>query len=314
MQRVTRSTAAAALPAAPSSPGTPGYFTGGDPVAAIPATVPGYEWFNGVQEELAALILRSGLTLDASVLDQVRRSLDRLYGGAMSSLSANTTLTADSAGLVRVDASGGARTITLPAASAANGRPIALRIVKTDSSANAVTVQRAGTNTIEGATSIALTTQWSSAWLVSDGVSSWVHQDGLAASTTVRGTARFATTTEADAGTLDTVAVTPAALGIATRSLADTGYQRLPGGLILQWGVTSAVNVLAGTAGSTVTATFPIAFPNACRSLQATEHSTADGSFSIVKSSFTATGCTITLEEWAAAAQNASCRYLAIGH
>lgn len=307
MQRVTRSTAAAALPAAPSSPGTPGYFTGGDPVAAIPATVPGYEWFNGVQEELAALILRSGLTLDASVLDQVRRSLDRLYGGAMSSLSANTTLTADSAGLVRVDASGGARTITLPAANAANGRPIALRIVKTDSSANAVTVQRAGTNTIEGATSIALTTQWSSAWLVSDGVSSWVHQDGLAASTTVRGTARFATTTEADAGTLDTVAVTPAALGIATRSFAAAGYQRLPGGLIIQWG--SGVT----GAGGSVTVTFPLVFPNAVYSLAFASNVVS----SIAHTYQTLTTSGFFLQGWvtntAAAAVTQTATYVAIG-
>lgn len=307
MQRVTRSTAAAALPAAPSSPGTPGYFTGGDPVAAIPATVPGYEWFNGVQEELAALILRSGMTLDASVLDQVRRSLDRLYGGAMSSLSANTTLTADSAGLVRVDASGGARTITLPAANAANGRPIALRIVKTDSSANAVTVQRAGTNTIEGATSIALTTQWSSAWLVSDGVSSWVHQNGLAASTTVRGTARFATTTEADAGTLDTVAVTPAALGIATRSFAAAGYQRLPGGLIIQWG--SGVT----GAGGSVTVTFPLVFPNAVYSLAFASNVVS----SIAHTYQTLTTSGFFLQGWvtntAAAAVTQTATYVAIG-
>ena len=308
MQRVTRSTAAAALPAAPSSPGTPGYFTGGDPVAAIPATVPGYEWFNGVQEELAALILRSGLTLDASVLDQVRRSLDRLYGGAMSSLTANTTLTADSAGLVRVDASGGARTITLPAASAANGRPIALRIVKTDSSANAVTVQRAGTNTIEGATSIALTTQWSSAWLVSDGVSSWVHQDGLAASTTVRGTARFATTTEADAGTLDTVAVTPASLGIATRSLAATGYQRLPGGLILQWGTGTS------NAGGDLAITFPLAFPTALLFAGGTHIGTEGVSVLIVAGTLSATGVTLRQRNTANAGQAWPMRWFAVGY
>lgn len=46
--------------------------------------------------------------------------------------------------------------------------------------------------------------------------------------------------------------------------LTANGYQKLPGGLIIQWGeVTSS-----GTAAGNATATFPIAFPNTC--LQAT--------------------------------------------
>ena len=41
------------------------------------------------------------------------------------------------------------------------------------------------------------------------------------------------------------------------QSLATNGYQKLPGGLILQWGVTQNI-----TAGVQLTVTFPIAFPN----------------------------------------------------
>lgn len=51
-------------------------------------------------------------------------------------------------------------------------------------------------------------------------------------------------------------AVTPAGLGsLFGRSLAAAGYQRLPGGLIVQW---ASLNVANGTA-----ITFPIAFPTA---------------------------------------------------
>lgn len=179
MQRVTRSTAAALLPAAPASPGTPGYFTGGDPVGNVPATVPGYEWFNGVQEELIGVILRSGLAPDQADLAQLRKSLDRLFGGGLRTVSANTTLTPDDAGLVLVETSAGSRTITLPAASAAGGRPIRFEFVRTDVSAFVATVQRAGADLIEGQTTITIPVG-GRVVLVSDGVSAWRVLGGVA--------------------------------------------------------------------------------------------------------------------------------------
>jgi hypothetical protein len=258
MQRVNRSSAVLSLPAAPAG-GTPGYFTGGNPGLGQQATVPGYEWFNGVQEELIGMLTRAGVTPAQADVTQLRQSLDRLYGGALRSVAANITLTADDAGLVMVDASGGARTITLPAASAMNARPMLFRVVKIDTSANAVTVQRAGTDTIEGATSIVVNGQWASAVLVSNGANAWVR------------TPRFATAAEVDAGSLANVGVTPAGLGIATRSFGASGYQRLPGGLILQWGRQNwAAAQLPDFSGAwsavapilNVPVTWPIAFPN----------------------------------------------------
>lgn len=62
MQRVTRSTAVAVLPAPPAGAGSPGFFTGGDAGTGTSATVPGYEWFNGVQEELMHVIEAAGLS------------------------------------------------------------------------------------------------------------------------------------------------------------------------------------------------------------------------------------------------------------
>lgn len=44
-----------------------------------------------------------------------------------------------------------------------------------------------------------------------------------------------------------------------SNSLAATGYQKLPGGLYIQWGVTSPVST-----GSILTVTLPIACPTAC--------------------------------------------------
>lgn len=71
------------------------------------------------------------------------------------------------------DASGGAFTITLPAAGG-YGTTVGsddsrfLFIKKKDSSVNAVTVQRAGSDTIDGATSISLSNQYDTVILCDD--------------------------------------------------------------------------------------------------------------------------------------------------
>lgn len=190
MQRVTRSTAAVALPSPPASPGTPGFFTGGDPVSNIPPTVPGYEWFNGVQEELTAIVLRAGLSLDAADLAQVRKALDRLHGGGLRTVAANLGLTADDAGLVLVDAAAASRTVTLPAVNAANGRPLRFTFIRVDTAAaNTVTIERAGADTIEGLTSITIPVG-GRVTLMSDGVSAWrlVCSSGLAQTDVVTAT------------------------------------------------------------------------------------------------------------------------------
>lgn len=173
MQRVTRSTAAPSLPSPPASPGPPGYFTGGDPVANVPPTVPGYEWFNGVQEELVGLLVRAGLTPDGADLAQLRKSLDRLFGGGLRTVAANVTLSPDDAGVVLADAAAASRTITLPAANAANGRPLRFTFVRVDGAgANDVVLARAGADTIEGLTQISLGVG-RRLTMVSDGASAW---------------------------------------------------------------------------------------------------------------------------------------------
>lgn len=80
MQRVNRPSAVAAMPA-PPAPGTPGYFTGGNPGSGIPATVPGYEWFNGVQEEIINLIQAGGVFPSSASNNQMVQSLGALFPG-----------------------------------------------------------------------------------------------------------------------------------------------------------------------------------------------------------------------------------------
>ncbi|MBN3004525.1 hypothetical protein JW897_12340 [Chromobacterium alkanivorans] len=47
-------------------------FTAGDPQAGVPATTPGYEWFDAVQEELVNLVEGFGGALDPTKRDQVK--------------------------------------------------------------------------------------------------------------------------------------------------------------------------------------------------------------------------------------------------
>jgi hypothetical protein len=70
---------------------------------------------------------------------------------------------------IRCSASGGAFSVTLPAASTSTG--LILVIKKTDATANAVTIDGNASETIDGATTVAISTQYQSFTLQSNGVS-----------------------------------------------------------------------------------------------------------------------------------------------
>lgn len=82
-----------------------------------------------------------------------------------------TTLTSGNGMNNSCDATSGAFTITLPAASASNGQTFWFK--KIDSSANAITITRAGSDTIDGATTYVLSTQYQWVQLINDGTSKW---------------------------------------------------------------------------------------------------------------------------------------------
>jgi hypothetical protein len=73
--------------------------------------------------------------------------------------------------VVEVDASGGVVSVTLPPCSQSVGR--LLSVIKTDSSANGVTIAASGTDTIDGGSTFSITLQYGAAWFYSDG-SKWV--------------------------------------------------------------------------------------------------------------------------------------------
>jgi hypothetical protein len=157
--------------------------------AAAAAVVQGVMWRDVVYKSTAD----SPLTIDSS------------YGGK----------------LVVIDATAGAVSVTLPQVSGLT-LPWSVGIKKADSGANATTVTRAGTDTIDGATSFQLTQSGEDGILVADDTPSpddWTkigfYSAPTAASETASGVAEIATQAETDAGTDDTRFVT--ALKLATR-------------------------------------------------------------------------------------------------
>ena len=68
---------------------------------------------------------------------------------------------------LRVDASAGARTITLPLSTAMLQQDVV--VAKVDSTGNAVTVTASGSEKINGSTTLSLSSQWAKARLLSTG-------------------------------------------------------------------------------------------------------------------------------------------------
>jgi hypothetical protein len=136
-------------------------------------TIPGADWFNGAQEEIIRAIEILGLTPSDANREQLIQAMRRLAGGNVRTITAGgVTLTADDAGMVLVNASGSFG-ITLPAANGAGGLPQRLTFVRTDTATGStVTLSRAGSDTIEGATSWPLRVG-DRLTLISDGALSW---------------------------------------------------------------------------------------------------------------------------------------------
>jgi len=85
-------------------------------------------------------------------------------------VSKSSDYTASNNEFVLVDASGGAVTITLPSPS--SGGKVGVK--KTDSSTNTVTISPSGSETIDGASSLTIDTQYQSYTLISDGTNWYI--------------------------------------------------------------------------------------------------------------------------------------------
>lgn len=227
-------------------------FSAGNPAGGVLATLLSNSWCDGVQQELINVIEGAGIAPNGAVLNQVKQAVKRLFGGNVRTITAAgpTALTADDAGLVMIDATANNVAITLPAVNVVTGAPIFFQFIRLDATANTVTVSRAGADTFSGgATSFTLSGLNDYRSVGGDSVSKWFLTGGSV----------FSSNAEAQALSITNKVISPGTLAAAfqggNQSLAGSGYQKLPGGLILQWttGNTSA--------SADVTWTFPIAFP-----------------------------------------------------
>ena len=97
------------------------------------------------------------------------------------------------------------------------------------------------------------------------------------------------------------------------QSLTGSGYQKLPGGLIIQWGEYTATM----THGQTYTVAFPIAFPNNCLQVNTSVSNTVSAAVTAISSPITAkTSSNFTFQYGAVngVSYNTTIRYIAIGY
>ena len=159
-------------------------------------TTTNYSWIkpsinDPTDQDLWGGYLNSNLDSQDTTLKLVSDKAN-LSSPAVSNKTANyTVLSADQNKLITVDATSGSVTITLIAAATA-GSGFKIGIKKTDSSANVVTIDANGTETIDGQLTYALSNQYEDVFLVCDG-STWHIQDTLLASATINSSIRVGT-------------------------------------------------------------------------------------------------------------------------
>lgn len=101
--------------------------------------------------------------------------------------------------------------------------------------------------------------------------------------------------------------------GNAAKSWGQNGYQKLPNGLIIQWGISEAIGI-----DSQVTVNFPIPFPNACFIVVAVKYNppqtSDDDNFCVVRG-WTLSSATFWMEHTAGGGQSGAryAAYIAIG-
>lgn len=294
-------------PAAPAAPSS-GYPTDGDPLASVPPTLPGAHWFYQVGEELRAILAAAGITPDHTSLTQlltalrsagvfqtpaqfdtstkvatmeaVQRALGNHAGVLL--ITGTTVLTAEDAGKLIWLAGLGGYNITLPSlATIPSG--VAYEFYSSAGSSCSVVVDGADAIFVNGST----------VTFVPVGIGD-----------TLKTTARPGTAWAANGGS--------AQLGYSAAfgaSVAPNGYQKLPSGLIIQWGFTASL-----APATNLAVTYPIAFPNAVYQVNATPNpidSTTDGGASV-----TGTGLAQFTARWgrtAGAGATAQIHWFAIG-
>lgn len=286
-----------------------GRFVDEDPaIGRIGSLIPA-AWGNTLTEEVLNVLRAAGIEPDeasaSQLLEAIRivasRGTTRLPGddseywattawvnrrgvqfSSLATYDLSTRLSADATGQFAILTIPGGGTVTLPPASEFSaGAFIGFR-----SNVPNQVVAAAGDDTFNGSggglpvTSVTLN-DGDNVYLVSNGAAQWLMIGGNAQ---LRYTQSF------------------------SHAIASNGYQKLPSGLIIQWGLNAAGTTSAGAA-----VTFPLAFPNACFQVIASDSGNQDYAYGCgtpSKNGFVLTGGVAG----GASYTNGAARWVAIGN
>jgi hypothetical protein len=157
---------------APVGPNPQGFYQDCDPGTGRAGTIYRAEEFNELAGNLRTFLAAAAVSPVKGLVTMLKTALDRLYAGRVSRLTATTTLTADQAGLVTVDATTADVTLTLPPAAALPGGGPTFQIVRLDTSAHDLTIKPATGDTLVNG--IAHRDDGTPLVVRSDGVNTWV--------------------------------------------------------------------------------------------------------------------------------------------
>lgn len=308
MDRIYAAGAAGSAPAAPASPST-GYPTAGNAGTGTMATKPGAYWYHMIMEELMSIISAAGITPASGNLSQLLQALrssgvfgtpaqfdsstkasttefvQRALGNSQGVILCNTgttNLVAADAGKAVILSQSGAIAVLPLISSVPNG---AVFSFGNGTGGGAGSVQRSGADTI----------------YIGDSPLTSVAVNGGESLTVVKyGGGWFAIG--------GSVTLYKGSLSFPS-SLAANGYQKLPSGLIIQWGISGSV-----AAGGVVNVTLPITFPNAVLSVTGTPVGASVNSNS-GGVGIAASVSALSIYNWGASiAYTAGVRWIAIGN
>lgn len=224
--------------------GTPGQATSGNPATNTPATrLPAYAW-NAIQEELIAVLTAAGIVPDRTNNAQIATAIRRLVQAKTvlaDTGSVNAYVAANAPALTALPNSGFVQTLT---------------VANTNTGASTYAPDGLAAKPLLGMGLAAL----QGGEMLSKGIATLMY---LVASNVNSGNGAWILiecTGGAQQVASPTQSLHAVQLGQFSSSIGASGYQKLPSGVILQWG-------LATTGASPVAVTFPIAFPSACRSI-----------------------------------------------
>lgn len=259
MERISTSTAVADLFGA----GKDGFRDGNQAEGVLPTNF-NADWCNSIQEELANFIESRGIVLDPEDHTQLTEAIARAVAGGdykpsvRAASTAAINLAAPGSTIDGVSMVAGDRFLEKD-----HGTPALRGIYIWNGAAVAATRSEDFNDDAEVTPGLIIPVEEGTAnadtqWMLTTNGSIIIGTTSLSFT---QKSLVFASEAEAQALSSTTKGISPSTLNAAfkgsNQSLAADGYQKLPGGLILQWGTWSGA-----TGGSSATATLPLAAPN----------------------------------------------------